>query len=412
MTDVPLAKSARLRRNPILVVNAFQPSTPVLKYPSVAELVEKRKPLDPVHVLRPHAIKAATKFFLAHFPGNVMYAVKTNPEPRALKTIAKTGVKHYDVASLSEVELVAREVRGAQMYFMHPVKSREAISKSYYSYRVRDYAVDCLDELQKITEATHHARDLHLHVRLAVNNEHAALSLKDKFGAGKADAVELLKAAAQVSKKIGLCFHVGSQCMNPESYRAAIAFARDVADAAGVKIHSLDVGGGFPSIYPDLTPPDLMGYMATIAAALKEFGFDNGTEIFCEPGRALVAEAGSILVRVELRKGNHLYLNDGTYGGLFDAGTPGFSYPVRAYRPMEAVSGELMAFSFYGPTCDSMDAMKGPFMLPADIKEGDWIEVGGLGAYGQCMRTKFNGFYSDMQADVNDAPMLSLFGLN
>ena len=109
---------------------------------------------------------------------------------------------------------------------------------------------------------------------------------------------------------------------------------------------------------------------------------------------------------------NHLYLNDGTYGGLFDAGSPGFSYPVRAYRPMEAVSGELMPFSFFGPTCDSMDAMKGPFMLPADIKEGDWIEVGGLGAYGQCMRTKFNGFYSDMQADVNDAPMLSLFGLN
>jgi ornithine decarboxylase len=412
MTDVPLAKTARIRRNPILVVNTLQPSTPVLKYPSVADLVEKRKPLDPVHVLRPHAIKAATKFFLTHFPGNVMYAVKTNPEPRALKTIAKTGIKHFDVASLAEVELVASEVRGAQMYFMHPVKSREAIAKAYFQYKVRDFALDSLEELQKIVEMTHHAKDLHLHVRLAVGNEHAALSLHGKFGVAKTEAVELLKAVGEVAQKIGLCFHVGSQCMNPESYRDAIAFARQVADEAGVAIASLDVGGGFPSIYPDLTPPDLMGYMETIRAALSEFGFNNGTEVFCEPGRALVAEAGSILVRVELRKGNMLYINDGIYGSLFDAGFPGFTYPVRAFRPMEPVSGELMAFSFFGPTCDSMDAMKGPFLLPSDIKEGDWIEIGGLGAYGQTMRTKFNGFYSDIQADVHDAPMLSLFGLN
>jgi ornithine decarboxylase len=259
---------------------------------------------------------------------------------------------------------------------------------------------------------THHARDLTLFIRLANGNEHAAMSLKGKFGIAGAEARELLLAARKVATKLGVCFHVGSQCMNPQAYREAIASVRALLDETGVAIDALDVGGGFPSVYPDLAPPALSGYMDTIRDALAESGFDKGVDVLCEPGRALVAESGSILVRVELRKGNALYLNDGIYGALFDAGFPGFVYPTRAFRPLETLAPEPAEFSFFGPTCDALDAMKGPFSLPADIREGDWIEIGGLGAYGQTMRTNFNGFYSNRQADVTDAPMLSLYGVN
>ncbi|MEI6730574.1 MAG: type III PLP-dependent enzyme, partial [Pseudomonadota bacterium] len=225
-----------------------------------------------------------------------------------------------------------------------------------------------------------------------------------------AEAVELLKETRKYAAKLGICFHVGSQCMDPDDYRTAIAKVRWLINDAKVEVDSVDVGGGFPSIYPDMTPPDLQNYMDVIASSLNEYGFIDNSEIFCEPGRAIVAENGSIIVKVELRKGDALYINDGVYGSLFDAGTPGFVYPTKALRPSGSFSGELEEFSFFGPTCDSLDAMKGPFMLPADICEGDWIEIGGLGAYGQTMRTNFNGFYSDKTAELLDSPMLSMFG--
>ena len=271
--------------------------------------------------------------------------------------------------------------------------------------------LDTLDELVKIQEMTQHAEDLTLHVRLSVPNENAAYSLQGKFGTQGDDAVELLVATRKVARKLGICFHVGSQCMDPADYNGAIAKVRALIDAAGVAVESVDVGGGFPSIYPGMNPPDLQSYMDVIRDSLVAHGFDKGVDVYAEPGRALVAESGSIVVKVELRKGDALYLNDGVYGSLFDAGYPGFVYPAKAIRPHEEFSGELMAFSFFGPTCDSLDAMKGPFMLPIDIREGDWIEIGGLGAYGQAMRTKFNGFYSEKQAELADGPMLSLFGL-
>ncbi len=414
MNKIPHAKPARVNRNQqFLLLNNPLPLKPsaLPKFASAQDLVERMKPSEPVHCLRPHAIKTATKFFVSAFPGQVMYAVKTNPEPYVLKTIFKAGVRHFDVASLAEIELVARECPKAMMHYMHPVKSRESILHAYHKFGIRSFSLDSLDELKKIQEMTQHAKDLTLYIRLSIPNDHAAYSLQGKFGVQGEEAVTLLRAARDVASKLGVCFHVGSQCMDPADYRVAMAKTRALIDDAGVAVESVDVGGGFPSIYPDLAPPSLQGYMDTIRAALDENGFAGGMDVFCEPGRALVAENGSVVVKVELRKGNALYINDGVYGSLFDAGYPGFVYPTRAIRPLESFSGELESFKLFGPTCDSLDAMKGPFMLPADIAEGDWIEIGGLGAYGQTMRTKFNGFFSDKQAEVADAPMLSLFGL-
>lgn len=413
MNKIPHAKPSRSNRNQqFLLLNPLplKPQT-LPKFVSAQDLVERMKPSEPVHCIRPHAIKTAAKWFLSAFPGQVMYAVKTNPEPFVLKTLSRAGVRHFDVASLAEIALVARECPKASMYYMHPVKSRESILHAYHKFGIRSFSLDSLDELQKIEEMTHHAADLSLYVRISIPNEHAAYSLQGKFGVSGEQAVELLRATRTVAKRLGICFHVGSQCMDPAGYGIALQKVRALIDEAGVTIDSLDVGGGFPSIYPDLAPPALESYMDAIKQGVVEHGF-SGIDLFCEPGRALVAENGSMVVKVELRKDDALYLNDGVYGSLFDAGYPGFVYPVKAIRPLESVSGELLPFRFFGPTCDSLDAMKGPFMLPSDIKEGDWIEIGGLGAYGQTMRTKFNGFGSEKQAELSDNPMLSMFGLN
>lgn len=413
MKKLVYTKSARVDRSKFSVIknNPLQEKPLALpKFASAHQLVERMKPSEPVHCMRPHVIGMAARWFVSNFPGQVMYAVKTNPDPIALKTVFNAGITHFDVASLAEISLVAAECPGAVMHYMHPVKSRESIMFAYNKFGIRSFSLDSIDELNKIKEMTNDADDLTLYVRLSVSNEHAAYSLQGKFGVKGTEAVELLRATRGAAKTLGICFHVGSQCMDHEDYRKAIAGARSLINEAGVAVDALDVGGGFPSIYPDLAPVSLQRYMDVIDLALHEYGFKDDI-VFCEPGRAIVAENGSVIVKVELRKGNALYINDGVYGSLFDAGYPEFVYPTRALRMTGGFSGQMESFSFFGPTCDSLDRMKGPFILPSDIREGDWIEIGGLGAYSKTMQTNFNGFYSDKQAELSDSPMLSMFGL-
>jgi len=386
--------------------------SPARIYRSVDDMVHDMRPEMSVQCLRPATIVATAKRFLKAFPGDVMYAVKTNPDRRVLRYLSQAGVTHYDVASLAEVKLVADTLPGAEMHFMHPVKSREAIAAAYEEYGVRDFSLDTPEELQKILDVTNNASDLGLYIRLSVPQDGAAMSLAGKFGIALDQAVPLLLAARQSAARLGVCFHVGSQCMNPDAYMSAMQKVVDLLSKADVRIDVLDIGGGFPSIYPGMTPPPLGHYMRAIKKALKAHPVLAECQLICEPGRALVAEGGSVVARVEARKGNMLYINDGIYGSLFDAGTPGFIFPVKAIRPGGALSTEMAEFGFFGPTCDSLDAMKGPFQLPKDIAEGDWIEIGQLGAYGATMRTGFNGFYSDLTVEVADKPILSMIGVH
>ena len=383
------------------------------KYATVFELVAKEKPNTPVHILRPHAIKAAAEWFLKNFPGTVVYAVKTNPEAEVLNILHDTGIQHFDVASLFEIKQIATQFPGASMHYMHPVKSRESIRAAYFDYGIRDFSLDSHAELQKILEVTEYAEDLNLFVRLSISNSHAAFALAGKFGIPVLEAASLLEECQKYAVKTAICFHVGSQCMNPEAYSNAITLVANWLKTNQLSVDIVDIGGGFPSIYPDLLPPELAEYTAAIADSFKEIqSLNPDCELWCEPGRALVAEGGSLLVRVDLRKGNHLYINDGVYGTLFDAGYPGFVYPARMIAQKGHYSSpDMEAFSLYGPTCDSIDAMEGPFMLPSNINEGDWIELGQLGAYGSTLQSNFNGFYSDAKAVLKDAPLMSLYGL-
>jgi ornithine decarboxylase len=378
------------------------------KFISVASAVSEISPQSPLFVYRPDALAKAVGYFRDNFRGSALYAVKTNPETHVLRDAFRHGIKNFDVASLEEVRLVHKTLPAANMYFMHTVKSRDAIHRSYFEYGVKNFSLDCEEELNKIVEETEGANDLNLFVRLAIPNSYAELNLANKFGIAAEQAVGLLKATRAKAAKLGVCFHVGSQCMHPDAYRIAMRIAKRVIKSAKVKVDILDIGGGFPSIYPGMTPPPMADYFKAIHEEFANFG--NDVELLAEPGRALVAESGAVIARVILRKGENLYINEGTYGSLFDAGIHGFVYPVRQVGIGNVNQEDMQAFSFYGPTCDSLDFMKGPFYLPENIKEGDYIEIGQLGAYGKVFTTGFNGFVPEKEvAAVEEAPILSMY---
>ncbi len=381
------------------------------KFKSVEDLVNQLRPDKPVYCIRKKSILSASKFFQKNFPGKILYAVKTNPHTEVIKTLLKSGINQFDVASVEEIKAVRKFDQVSKCSFMHTIKSREDISEAYFRYGVRTFALDTKDELIKIIESTSNAKDLELFVRVAVSNEHAEIDLSKKFGAINSEAVGLLRLVKQHSKKIGLSFHVGSQCMHPISYSKGISEIANIIRKTKIVPDYLNIGGGFPTIYPDLIPPSLESYFDEIKKGLKNLKIEKLPEIICEPGRALVAESGSTIVRVNLRKKQKLYINDGTYGTLFDAGTPNIVFPSKMIKDNsnKIISKKLTAFDFYGPTCDSMDYMKGPFLIPNNIKENDYIELGQLGSYGLTFRTQFNGFYSDKIYEVEDNAIMSLY---
>ena len=381
------------------------------KFKSVEDLVNQLKPDKPVYCIRKNSILSASSFFQKKFPGKILFAVKTNPHPEVIKTLIESGINQFDVASIEEIKAVRKFSETAKCSFMHTVKSRESINEAYFKYGVKTFALDTKDELIKIIESTRNAKDLELFVRVAVSNEHAEIDLSKKFGALNSESAGLLRLVKQYSNKIGLSFHVGSQCMHPISYAKGISEIGNIIKKTKIIPKYINVGGGFPTIYPDLIPQSLDNYFDEIKKSLENLKIKNLPEIICEPGRALVAESGSTIVRVNLRKKQKLYINDGTYGTLFDAGTPNIVFPSKMIKDSsnKIISKKLTAFDFYGPTCDSMDYMKGPFLLPNNIKENDYIELGQLGSYGLTFRTQFNGFYSDEIYEVEDKPIMSLY---
>ena len=379
------------------------------KFKSVEELVNQLKPTEPVYCIRKKSIQLASKYFQNKFPGKVLYAVKTNPHPIVLKTIIESGVENFDVASIKEIEAIRKIKPNAKCSYMHTVKSRESIKEAYFKHKIKSFSLDTKDELIKIIESTNQAKDLELFVRVAVSNEHAEIDLSKKFGAINSEATGLLRLAKQYAKKIGLSFHVGSQCMHPISYAKGISEIGNIIKKTKIVPDVINIGGGFPTIYPDLVPQSLDNYFDEITKNLKNLNLKKLPEIICEPGRAIVAESGSTIVRVNLRKKQKLYINDGTYGTLFDAGVPNIVYPSKLITSGRIISKKLTSFDFYGPTCDSMDYMKGPFILPKNIKENDYIELGQLGAYGLTFRTQFNGYYSDSIYEVEDDPIMTMY---
>jgi len=378
-------------------------TAPVVR-PTVDQVVATDRPEEPVHCLRTGTLAATARAFVRDFPGDVLYAVKCNPEPAVLRALHAGGVRHFDCASMQEIRVVRGMFPDADIHFMHPVKARGTIRDAWAQFGVRDFVLDTADELAKISSeiaATGVAGALGLVVRIALPKGEAKLDLSGKFGAEATDAIALLRAARPLAQRLGVSFHVGSQCLDPLAWRKALALTGQVIRAAGVAIDIVDVGGGFPVAYPDQDPPDMGAIFAEIEDGFDRLGLPHA-RLWAEPGRALVAAGTSVVVQVQARRGDALYINDGVYGGLSDAGALGFRYPVRLIRPDQPTAAAMASFIFYGPTCDSADVMRGPFVLPADVREGDWIEIDQLGAYGACLRTAFNGFDRARIVEVAD----------
>lgn len=383
------------------------------RFETARDVALEMRPDDPVYCFRPDVLKADARSFMHMFPGKTAYAVKTNGEPMVLKALSEAGVTAFDVASPAEFAAVRTVAPQAEMLYMHPVKSQSDIRLALEAYGIRVIAVDHEDEVTKLTRLVR-ALDidpgtLTVFVRIQTKG-HAAYELSKKFGAGPANAVELLKRLHRNGYRVGICFHVGSQIEDPEIYERALASADWVRSRAGVPLAALDVGGGFPAEYGHdprrkrREMPSLEELMARLRSDIVEWGFDN-VPIVAEPGRVIVARAFSLIVRVLLRKGRRLYINDGIWASLSDSWTGKITLPARfipdpAIRSRNGSADHILPFRVCGATCDSVDILSRPFWLPETVDTGDWIEIGHIGAYSMALRTRFNGFYPDTFMEV------------
>ena len=378
------------------------------KFHTALEMVTALKPDLPVFAARPHAAARAARWFIKHFPGEVAYAYKANSSVFLLGALYGAGITQFDVASVAELEDAAT-IPGVRLHFMHPVKSRHAIRKAYHDYDIKCFALDTEDELQKIVEETGGAKDLELFVRISVPAKNSRIPLEGKFGIAGQKAAKLLMKTRQVADELGITFHVGSQTTTPDAYVMAFEEVKKLIVKAGVVVDAIDVGGGFPSRYTDSVPARLDDFVDVIKTSMEKMPVTEHCRLICEPGRALVAEAESLIVKVDLRRGNELFINDGGYGALFDSAHLGFIFPVRLIRAGLDANEPLVPFEMWGPTCDSIDHMKGPFLLPACVREGDYIEIGNIGAYGRAMATRFNGYGAYTNVILQDEPMYSIY---
>ena len=379
-------------------------------YPTPAEVLRDAVVDRPVLGFRPHAAARAAKWFVDHFPGETLYAVKANDSPAVLSSLFDAGIRHFDVASVSELRTLA-DFPGAIMHVMHPVKSRRFIAEAYHDFGVRTFALDSETELEKIAAATGNATDLTLVVRVACPSTYSEISLEGKFGAPWSEAPDLIRRARQRSELLGISFHVGSQTMCPTGYGQALRNVSQQIVRAATLVDIIDVGGGFPARYPGMEPPSLDTFVEEIHAAFDRMAVGYTCQLWCEPGRALAAEAESVIVKVDARRKDTLYINDGAFGTLYDAAHCKWVFPTRAFsaqgEPVNCRS--VKTFDFYGPTCDSADYLPGPFLLPERIGEGDYIEVGNIGAYGRVMASHFNGYGYYDEVILEDEPMLSMY---
>jgi len=362
---------------------------------------------EPFFTFQPGFLSKSVNKFINGFDGQVLYSVKTNPLELILKYIYQFGIKRFDVASINEIKIIKNLFSDVEVYFMNPVKPRYAISEAYFKFGVRHFCLDSMDELNKIIDETNFAKDLILHLRIVVPNKFSKICLSEKFGISFDQAPYLLKKIEKNALKTGICFHPGSQCMDVKGFSIGMKLANQIIEKTKVNVTYFNVGGGFPSVYQNMMPKNLDFYFEEINKFFSKINKNKKMILISEPGRSLVSECMSLIVRVQLRKNDKLYINDGVHGSLRDAGKANFAYPVRLINDKQKNVLKI-PFSFYGPTCDSGDFMRGPFYLPMNIEEGDYIEIGQMGAYSKTMQKKFNGFnFLNKIIIVNDEPQVT-----
>ena len=377
------------------------------RFASAQKAIESLKPSEPLYLVHPSRFGDAAKQFLERFPGDTLYAVKANPHPLALQNLWNAGVRHFDTASLGEIELVKSVLPDAICHFMAPVRLAGQARAAFQIHGVTDFVVDSESELEKLLTETGGGKKLRVFVRLVAALGGALLEMSSKYGLGPAPAAKLLKKVQASGVQPCLTFHVGSQCLSPFSYAQAVEIAQRCITQSGVEIAALDVGGGFPAHYAGQEPPPWHWYFDMITEAVSTLNRPN-LNLMCEPGRALVTQGFSLVTQLVLRRDDRLYLNDGIYGSFDEQRFASFieDYPATAITldakgKAKPVSGEKRPFRVFGPTCDSADVLPRPQMLPDGIANGDFILFEGMGAYTISSRSPFNGYYPDTFAIVD-----------
>lgn len=370
------------------------------KFSDVASLILTERPRNPVYCIYPHVYRQVVREFLQGFPGRVLYAVKSNPDPTVLGLLAESGVRHFDCASLPEIELVDTIVPGAKKYFMSPVRIREAARTAQQEHDVRHFVIDHPSGLSQLVEEINPGQSV-IFARMAVHHDSAMEDLSSRFGAPPEEMPALLLAIRDSGAEPALAFNVGSSVTDPEAYRYAMSVSKTVLEQLPFEIRLIDIGGGYPKSYPDFIVPDLDEYFTAVAESVATLPLADNAEVLGEPGRALSAPGMSAVVEVLLRKDNRLFINDGMFGIFWLLRIDGpNSFPVRAYRDGKPLGGKTMDFLVNGPTCDSTDTLPGLVPLPVDIRAGDYLEFGNIGAYSIGGRTDYNGFYSDRIVEI------------
>ncbi len=362
-------------------------------FASVREMLASLRPSYPIMCFWPERIAMTARRFLAGFPGKVLYAVKCNPHGIVLDAIYGAGIRDFDTASLNEIALVDERFDDVNCYFNHPVKSRAAIDSAVRVYGVDDFVVDHPNELNKLLDVAGPGHVIQ--VRLRTPGGVATFDLSAKFGADEEAGVALLREAVAQKSRAAVSFHVGSQCRKASAYAKAFEIVARVLERAGVTPEYINVGGGFPVSDAEIKAPPLEEFFSQISESAAQYGYLGKVPLLCEPGRGMVADAASLITQVHLRKDSQLYLNEGIFGSLSELIYGDLRPPMRAIRLKGPMSNELRPFTLFGPTCDSTDVLPHQFALPKDISEGDWIEVGGVGAYSNALQSSFNGFTTD-----------------
>ncbi len=299
---------------------------------------------------------------------------------------------------MPEIELVHSIQRKGHIHYHNPVKSLREITRAYKEFGVRRFVVDAREELAKVASVVGDDRNIEIAVRFVLPRDRGASAhdFSTKFGAPDHIAIELLKKVKAHGFIPMLTFHPGSQAKDPQTYARHIEAAARIAKQASVEIHRLNVGGGFPADYEFSKAPEPEVYFRVIEIARDQhFAGLPLPELECEPGRGLVATCMSLLTCIKLvcSDGDDIFINDGVYGGLMEYWqVPELKPPVRVIRNGQFLSGPVKSWKVFGPTCDPMDVLPHRLDLPADIRDGDFIEFGVAGAYGLSTITHFNGY--------------------
>ncbi|MET0546035.1 MAG: hypothetical protein ABWZ40_06970, partial [Caulobacterales bacterium] len=353
------------------------------------------EPDAPLFLFSEKALIARTKRYLKHFPGDVSYAVKCNPTEPVLKALGALDVKTFDVASIQEIELVSAAVPGATLHYHNPVKSRREIDKANKQFGCRRFAVDCVEEIDKLHAVIGGDPEVELAVRFVLPRDRSWSShdFSTKFGAPEHECAGLLQHAQSLGYKVLLTFHPGSQVHDTSVYVRHIEAAARIAEAAQIKITRLNVGGGFPANYLLQTAPEPEAFFTAIDESVKKTFDGAAPKLECEPGRGLVADCMSLLTRVKLVAAEDVFLNDGVYGGLLEfLQMPELRPPTRVWRGGKRLISPSKSYKVFGPTCDPIDELPHRIDLPEDLRDEDYVEFGQAGAYGYACMTNFNGY--------------------